>query len=69
MCSNWPVLAIQIDWGEIQKTSEPAVFTIGLVRDPVIQYMLPNGTIQYRSHYYRSTYGDDTSAVRDLPLY
>lgn len=66
MLSNWPVLGIQIDWGQITSTSEPAVFTLGVIRDPVIQYMLPNGTVQMRSHYYRSSFAADTDAVSQL---
>lgn len=63
-CSNWPVLGIEVDWGEIQKTPEPAVFALGIVRDPVVQYKLPNETIQMRSHYYRSSFDSDIDAVR-----
>ncbi|KAL1733166.1 hypothetical protein EV714DRAFT_282162 [Schizophyllum commune] len=51
------------DLGNISTTaSEPVVFAIGHVRDPVINYIQPDGTMQGRSYYWRSKY----SSVADL---
>ncbi|KAL1761754.1 hypothetical protein FB107DRAFT_286008 [Schizophyllum commune] len=60
---NWPVFALAQDLGNISTTaSEPVLFAIGHVRDPVINYIQPDGTLQGLSYYWRSKY----SSVADL---
>ncbi|KAI5119766.1 hypothetical protein M0805_009237 [Coniferiporia weirii] len=61
---NWPVLGIMVDWGSITQTPEPAVWGIGIVRNPVVQYRLPDTTIQMRSPYYMSAFSDADSAAQ-----
>ena len=47
-------LAISVDIGDIQPGTEsnPVVYTIGVVRDPVIQYMNGNNELEERRAYY-----------------
>ncbi|KAL1676966.1 DUF1793-domain-containing protein [Schizophyllum commune] len=60
---NWPVFSLAHDLGNVSTDpSEPLVFAIGHVRDPVINYIQPDGTMQGRSYYWRSKY----SSVADL---
>ena len=64
--SNWPVLGIEVDWGSIQSTSEPAVWGIGIWRSPSIQYRTSQGSIVDRYPYYQSVYGDGITAVSSI---
>lgn len=61
--SDWPVMGIEVDWGSIKSTSEPAVWAIGLWRSPSIQYRTSQGSIVPRYPYYQSVYGDGIAAV------
>ncbi|THH06834.1 hypothetical protein EW145_g3808 [Phellinidium pouzarii] len=62
---NWPTLGIMIDWpGSITETPEPAVWAIGLVRNPSIQYRLTDGTFQKRSPYFLTAFSDVQSAAQ-----
>ena len=63
---------MSVAYGSIQSTPEPAVFTLGIIRDPVIQYRQPQGKVQNRLPYYRSSsrfssgnYTDIARAVLD----
>ncbi|KAI5120589.1 hypothetical protein M0805_002538 [Coniferiporia weirii] len=61
--SDRPVMSIMVDWGSITDTPEPAVWALGVVRDPSIQYLLASGSIQTRSPYFMSAFGNVSSAV------
>ena len=61
--SNQPVLGIAVDWGRIQSTSEPAVWALGLVRNPSIQYKTSSGLIESRFPYFLSAYDSVSAAV------
>ncbi|KAI5120591.1 hypothetical protein M0805_002540 [Coniferiporia weirii] len=61
--NNRPVMSIMVDWGSITDTPEPAVWALGVVRDPSIQYLLASGSIQTRSPYFMSAFGNVSSAV------
>ncbi|KAF9007842.1 hypothetical protein BDQ17DRAFT_1350037 [Cyathus striatus] len=63
--NNWPVLAFRVDLGTITQTSDPVVWSLGLVREPVIQYTT-SGNIQLRSSYYWSAYNAVDDIVKDV---
>lgn len=56
-------LAIALDLGTIQSTSEPIVWAVGVVRDPVIQYTNASGQREERSAYYWANYTTIHDAV------
>ncbi|KAL1665396.1 hypothetical protein GGF50DRAFT_126410 [Schizophyllum commune] len=65
---NWPVFGLAHDLGNVSiDASEPVVFAIGHVRDPVINYIQPDGDIQGRSYYWRSKYSSITAFLADYP--
>ncbi|KAH9899948.1 DUF1793-domain-containing protein [Cubamyces lactineus] len=49
--NNWPVFALARDLGKVNSTSasSPAVFAVGHVRDPVVQYITASNEVQQRS--------------------
>ncbi|KAI5119765.1 hypothetical protein M0805_009236 [Coniferiporia weirii] len=61
---NRPVLSIMVDWGSITDTPEPAVWALGVVRDPSVQYLLAGGMTQMRSPYFMSAFNDTDSAAQ-----
>jgi hypothetical protein len=61
---NWPVFGFSVDLGSVSDiSSSPLVFTIGHVRDPVIQYIVADDQIQQRSSYFWSTFSSVFDAV------
>lgn len=68
--SNYPVFALAKNLGEIQSLSDPVVFALGHVRDPVIQVKTPQGeNPENRYLYYKVKYnntGDGVSVSRYL---
>lgn len=64
--NNFPVLAIAVSLGSIPAgtTSLEAVWTLGLVRDPAVQYMNPSGLVEKRHPYFLSAFSDQLTAVR-----
>ncbi|KAL4258458.1 Glutaminase GtaA [Pleurotus pulmonarius] len=49
-----PVLGISIDWGNITSTPEAAVWSLGMYRNPSMQYLMSDGSFQQRSPYFMS---------------
>ncbi|KAF8351347.1 DUF1793-domain-containing protein [Amanita rubescens] len=49
--NSWPVFALARDFGTVTTSTSPAVFTIGHVRNPAIEYIIANDMIQFRSIY------------------
>ncbi|KAF4598088.1 hypothetical protein EYR38_006482 [Pleurotus pulmonarius] len=49
-----PVLGISIDWGNITSTPEAAVWSLGMYRNPSMQYLTSDGSFQQRSPYFMS---------------
>lgn len=48
---DWPVFAFAHNLGTVSATSsEPVVFSVGHVRDPVIEYIIANNALQDRSY-------------------
>ncbi|KAI1794379.1 DUF1793-domain-containing protein [Ganoderma leucocontextum] len=61
---RWPVFAFAHDLGAVTSATVPVVYSIGHVRDPVVQYVILNGGVQARSSYFWtrfSTIGDAIS--------
>ena len=63
---QYPVLAYALDLGNITQTSNPLVFAIGLVRDPVVSYRTAE-TTQHLSHLWQSRWSSIGSAVSPSP--
>ncbi|KAH8823734.1 hypothetical protein DL96DRAFT_1682963 [Flagelloscypha sp. PMI_526] len=59
---RWPVLALSVDLGDIVNTSAPTVWSLGLVRNPVVQFTTPDGEVQMRNSYFWSKY----SSIEDV---
>ena len=59
-----------MDLGTVTAPTDPAVWVIGMLRDPVIRFSTSSDTISSRSAYWRSKYtfinGDATTIVRFL---
>ncbi|KAI0072439.1 hypothetical protein K474DRAFT_1667817 [Panus rudis PR-1116 ss-1] len=59
----FPVFGISVSLGNITSTSDPVTWAIGVIRDPSIQYTLPDNVVQQRSPYYVTSYPTISSAV------
>jgi len=59
---RWPVQAFALDLGNIRRTSNPLVFGLGLIRDPVLSY-LTGTSMQNLSHLWYSKWDNIGSAV------
>ena len=57
-----PVQAFALDLGNIRRTSNPLVFGLGLIRDPVLSY-LTGSSMQNLSHLWYSKWDNIGSAV------
>ena len=68
MCSspsaNNTILGLSIDLGTIQTKDNSAIFALGIVRDPVIQYTNRQGKMENRTGYYRSRFPNINNVVR-----
>ncbi|KLO15798.1 DUF1793-domain-containing protein [Schizopora paradoxa] len=63
--SPFDALAISVDLGLITSTSEPIMWTIGMLRDPSINLTTASGANQMRSSYYWSNY----STIPDITAF
>ncbi|EJD43842.1 DUF1793-domain-containing protein [Auricularia subglabra TFB-10046 SS5] len=61
---RWPVFAFAKDLGSISCLSDPLVFSIGHVRDPVAKYILEGGALQERAPYFMTEFGSFTDVVK-----
>ena len=61
--SGFTTLAIAVDIGPVTTETDPIVYAVGLVRDPVIQYVDPEGQVQELSPLYRTSYNDTSDLV------
>ena len=52
-----------MDLGNIQTTSEPVVWAVGVVRDPVVQFTNSDGQTEAGSAYYWSNYSNIHNVV------
>ena len=64
---GWPIFAFAHDLGtvSIRKTA-PVVYTIGYVRDPLVQFSNVPNVNSVRSPYYLTRYGSTFEMVRSL---
>lgn len=61
--SPFDAYAITMDLGDILTTSQPVVWTIGILRDPSINLTTASGSIQLRSSYYWSNFSTIADVV------
>ncbi|KAF8883857.1 hypothetical protein BD779DRAFT_1443590 [Infundibulicybe gibba] len=68
---DWPVFSLSADFGNISTISTPAVWALGVVRDPAIRYGSGDSSTQQRSSLFWTQYdtiGDAIGAfVKDSP--
>ncbi len=50
------IYEIMVDMGSVDETSSTVVFTIGIVRDPSINYVSLTGETQLRRPYFRANF-------------
>ena len=62
---NWPVFGLAHDFGNITKAS-PVVFSVGNIRDPVLQYIVANDEIQPRNLLFWSEFRTPAALVSHL---
>ncbi|KAJ7600907.1 hypothetical protein C8J56DRAFT_1019909 [Mycena floridula] len=63
---SFPAFAISKDFGITSSSTSPAVWALGIVRDPVIQYQTASSGLQNRSSYFWSQYGSISDAIDDF---
>jgi hypothetical protein len=64
---NWPVFAFAKDLGNVsQGNPASALFTLGHVRDPLVQYIESAGQMQNRSAYFWSSFSTINDVVSPL---
>ncbi|EJC98586.1 DUF1793-domain-containing protein [Fomitiporia mediterranea MF3/22] len=59
-------LAIAVDLGTVSSVTDPVVYALGVVRDPVVQYANRNVQIEKRSSYYWSNFSTIHDVVNDV---
>ena len=64
--SPFDVVSLSQDLGVISSQSDPVVFAIGVVRDPVIKFVNQNIQDEDRSAYYWSSFSSIHDVVRIL---
>ncbi|KAM5543283.1 hypothetical protein V8D89_003157 [Ganoderma adspersum] len=61
---RWPVFAFAHDLGTVsQPRTPPVVYSVGLIRDPVAQYIILNNNTQARSSYFWTRFGKIDDAI------
>ncbi|KAA1477095.1 hypothetical protein DENSPDRAFT_786182 [Dentipellis sp. KUC8613] len=63
---NFPVFALNVDLGTISQTQQPAMFAVGFVRDPAMQYVNLGGNARNRSLYFESRYSNVGQMIDDF---
>lgn len=67
--SPFDAFAISLDLGSIERTSEPIVWTIGMLRDPSINLKTASGSSELRSSYYWSNFSKIEDIVCLFPIH
>ncbi|KAH9942450.1 uncharacterized protein BXZ73DRAFT_41115 [Epithele typhae] len=57
------VAGLAVDLGSVQSSSSPVAWTVGVVRDPVVQYTTFLGEVQNRRPYFFTQYSDISSGI------
>lgn len=60
---DWAVFALAHLLGDVTSTPQSVVFSIGQVRDPVIEYIQQDDTFEGRSYYFWSAYSTIAEVV------
>ncbi|TFK78207.1 hypothetical protein K466DRAFT_570980, partial [Polyporus arcularius HHB13444] len=60
-CSDL-AFALAVDLGQVQSTTSPVTWAVGLVRDPTVVYTTVSDVVQKRRPYYVTQYADISSA-------
>ncbi|KAL5535348.1 hypothetical protein ACEPAF_3442 [Sanghuangporus sanghuang] len=60
---NWPIFGFAQDLGTVQEASPPVVFSVGHIRDPVIEYIIANNQTEYRSPYFLSQHATPADTI------
>ncbi|EJF60361.1 hypothetical protein DICSQDRAFT_137441 [Dichomitus squalens LYAD-421 SS1] len=60
---RWPVFAFAHDLGAVASATTPVVYSIGHVRDPVVQYIIMNADTQARSSYFWARFASIGDAI------
>ncbi|TBU30301.1 DUF1793-domain-containing protein [Dichomitus squalens] len=60
---RWPVFAFAHDLGAVTSATSPVVYSIGHVRDPVVQYIIVNADTQARSSYFWTRFASIGDAI------
>ena len=60
---DWPVFAMSWFLGEVNTKSDPVIISIGHVRDPAVQYVQSDGSLQNRSLYFWTEFNTVSDAV------
>ncbi|KAF5390581.1 hypothetical protein D9757_002679 [Collybiopsis confluens] len=61
--NNWPVFALSHNIGTVGTTaSAPVIFSVGNIRDPALEYVVPGGT-QARSLYFWSQFSTPAAVI------
>ncbi|KAE9407196.1 DUF1793-domain-containing protein [Gymnopus androsaceus JB14] len=63
---DWPVFALAHLLGDVTSTPQSVVFSIGQVRDPVIEYIQQDNTFEGRSYYFWSAYSTIAEVISDF---
>ncbi|KAL1661464.1 hypothetical protein GGF50DRAFT_129457 [Schizophyllum commune] len=63
---SFPVFAFAHDLGDVKDATEPIVMSIGLVREPAVQYVVSGNNMQDRSLYFWTEYGSVGDLIKDF---
>ena len=66
---GWPTFAFAHDLGTVSaRKTDPVVYTIGYVRDPLVQFSNVPNVNSMRGPYYLTRYGNTFEMVRSLSI-
>ncbi|TRM67680.1 hypothetical protein BD626DRAFT_104598 [Schizophyllum amplum] len=63
---NYPVFGYTHDLGDVSDATEPIVMSIGLIREPAVQYIVANNQYQDRSLYFWTQYSSADDLISDF---
>ncbi|KAL1730973.1 hypothetical protein EV714DRAFT_283692 [Schizophyllum commune] len=63
---SFPVFAFAHDLGDVEDATDPIVMSIGLVREPAVQYVVGGNEMQDRSLYFWTEYGSVGDLIKDF---
>ncbi|KAL1722415.1 hypothetical protein EV715DRAFT_270417 [Schizophyllum commune] len=63
---SFPVFAFAHDLGDVKDATDPIVMTIGLVREPAVQYVVGGNKMQDRSLFFWTEYGSVGDLIKDF---